>query len=197
MHVCGQWLYLPFYKDHVVALPLQWQAWINDAPARDGDNDGDDDGDDSGDKTKQNDWEDINNNDKDNGKDDDNNDEIGEDMANTIGPEHDFQSNSYLGSSSKTMQSSKTKRTRSKASTQIKRPPDLIMTFNNPFTNPSELEAIMRSSRQQPNWKAAEMEGESWEGTAEENMEKYKRIMNPPPVDWPKVISNLTGSGGD
>ena len=90
MHVCGRWLYLPFYKDHAVALPLQWQAWINDAPARDGDNDGDD----SGDETKRNDWEDINNNDKDDGNDDDNNDEIGEDMANTIGPEHDCQSNS-------------------------------------------------------------------------------------------------------
>lgn len=84
-----------------------------------------------------------------------------------------------------------------KTPAQNKRPKQATVTFSNPFTNPPELEAIMRSSREQPNWKAAEMEGESWEGTAEENVEKYQRIMNPPPVDWPKVIGDLTGTGGD
>jgi hypothetical protein len=41
------------------------------------------------------------------------------------------------------------------------------ITFQNPIANPSELKAIMRSARQQPNWTATEMEGETWEGTAQ------------------------------
>ena len=57
------------------------------------------------------------------------------------------------------------------------------ITFRNPMTNPSELEAIMCSAHQQPSWKAAVMEGESWEGTAEENTAKYLRIL--PPADGP------------
>ena len=56
------------------------------------------------------------------------------------------------------------------------------ITFRDPIANPSELEAVMRSARQQPNWKAAQIEGESWDGTAEENISKYQRIMHPPPV---------------
>jgi hypothetical protein len=51
------------------------------------------------------------------------------------------------------------------------------ITFTNPMTNPSELEAVIRSARQQPNWKAAVIEGESWEDTAEENIAKYRRVM--------------------
>jgi hypothetical protein len=54
------------------------------------------------------------------------------------------------------------------------------ITFTNPITNPSELEAVMRSARQEPNWKAAVIEGQSWEGTAEENIAKYRRVMPPP-----------------
>ena len=47
------------------------------------------------------------------------------------------------------------------------------ITFMNPMINPSELEAVLHSTLQQPNWKAAVIEGESWEGTAEENIVKY------------------------
>jgi hypothetical protein len=36
-----------------------------------------------------------------------------------------------------------------------------------------ELEAVLHFTCQQPNWKAAVIEGESWEGTAEENIVKY------------------------
>ena len=35
------------------------------------------------------------------------------------------------------------------------------ITLRDPIANPSELEAVMRSARQQPNWKAAQIEGES------------------------------------
>lgn len=32
MRVRGLWPYLPYYKDRLVNLPIQWQTWINDAP---------------------------------------------------------------------------------------------------------------------------------------------------------------------
>lgn len=57
------------------------------------------------------------------------------------------------------------------------------ITFRDPISNPAELEAVIRSSRQQPNWKAAQIEGQSWEGTAEANIKKFQRIMHPPPED--------------
>jgi hypothetical protein len=67
------------------------------------------------------------------------------------------------------------------------------ITFSNPIANPSELEAVMCSARQEPNWKAAQIEGESWEGTAEANILKYQKIMHPPPEDWSQLIHGLTG----
>lgn len=45
------------------------------------------------------------------------------------------------------------------------------------MANPSELEAIMRSARQQPTWKAAIIESQTWDGTAAENIAKYERAM--------------------
>jgi hypothetical protein len=47
------------------------------------------------------------------------------------------------------------------------------LTFTNPFANPAELESLKRSFAQQPNWKAAQLESVSWEGTADENIQKY------------------------
>jgi len=46
--------------------------------------------------------------------------------------------------------------------------------FTNPMTNPPKLEAVIHSAHQQPNWKAAVIEGESWEDTVEENIVKYR-----------------------
>jgi hypothetical protein len=40
------------------------------------------------------------------------------------------------------------------------------------MTHPSEVEEVMRSARQEPNWKTAVIEGESWEGTTEEKMSR-------------------------
>ena len=42
----------------------------------------------------------------------------------------------------------------------------------NPFTNPSALQALKESYAKKPNWKAAVMEGETWEGSADENAAK-------------------------
>jgi len=38
------------------------------------------------------------------------------------------------------------------------------------------IESILTATRQMPSWKACELEGTSWDGTAEENIEKYKRL---------------------
>jgi hypothetical protein len=43
---------------------------------------------------------------------------------------------------------------------------------SNPFTNPASLEALKKSFAKQPNWKAAVMEGTTWEGNAGENATK-------------------------
>ena len=51
-------------------------------------------------------------------------------------------------------------------------------TPTNPFANPADLEALKQSFTQQPNWKAAVVEGETWEGSAEENIAKWRAIMD-------------------
>jgi hypothetical protein len=52
-----------------------------------------------------------------------------------------------------------------------------FMTLTNPFANSVELDALKRSFAVQPNWKAAVIEGESWEGNAKDNTAKYRRLV--------------------
>jgi len=52
-------------------------------------------------------------------------------------------------------------------------------TATNPFSNPAELQVMKDSFAKQPNWKAAVIEGETWEGTAEENINKWQELMGP------------------
>jgi hypothetical protein len=40
---------------------------------------------------------------------------------------------------------------------------------------------MKRSFSQQPNWKAAVVEGETWEGTAEDNIEKWVKLVGGSP----------------
>ena len=47
---------------------------------------------------------------------------------------------------------------------------------SNPFTNPASLKALKKSFAKQPNWKAAVMEGTSWEGNADENAAKWRKL---------------------
>ena len=47
------------------------------------------------------------------------------------------------------------------------------LTFGNPFQDPELLESMRREWEQLPNWKSANIEGLTWEGTAEENARKY------------------------
>ena len=51
-------------------------------------------------------------------------------------------------------------------------------TPTNPFSNPTELQAMKDSFAKQPNWKSAVIEGETWEGTAEENVNKWRGLMS-------------------
>lgn len=53
-----------------------------------------------------------------------------------------------------------------------------MFTPTNPFANPTELQSLKDSFSKQPNWKAAVLEGETWEGTAEENVDKWKRLIS-------------------
>ena len=47
---------------------------------------------------------------------------------------------------------------------------------SNPFTNPASLEALKKSFAEQPNWKAAVREGTTWEGNADENAAKWRKL---------------------
>jgi hypothetical protein len=46
----------------------------------------------------------------------------------------------------------------------------------NPFTNPVSLKALKKSFAKQPNWKAAIKEGTTWEGNADENAAKWRKL---------------------
>ena len=47
---------------------------------------------------------------------------------------------------------------------------------SNPFKNPASLKALKESFAKQPNWKASVMEGTTWEGNADENAAKWRRL---------------------
>ena len=47
---------------------------------------------------------------------------------------------------------------------------------SNPFTNPASLKALKKSFAEQPNWKAAVREGTTWEGNADENAAKWRKL---------------------
>jgi hypothetical protein len=57
-----------------------------------------------------------------------------------------------------------------------KAPPRTLL-LTNPFENVAELETLKCDFAQQPNWKASLVEGESWEGTTDENIAKWHKIM--------------------
>jgi hypothetical protein len=46
----------------------------------------------------------------------------------------------------------------------------------NPFANPSTLKGLKESFEKQPNWKAAVIEGTTWEGNADENATKWRKL---------------------
>ena len=51
-----------------------------------------------------------------------------------------------------------------------------IFTPTNPFANPATLQALKDSFAEQLTWKAAVVEGNTWEGNADENATKWRRL---------------------
>jgi hypothetical protein len=49
--------------------------------------------------------------------------------------------------------------------------------LGNPFQDPELLESMHHQWQQLPNWKSANIEGLTWEGTAEENVRKYSDLV--------------------
>jgi hypothetical protein len=49
--------------------------------------------------------------------------------------------------------------------------------LGNPFQDPELLESMCHEWQQLPNWKSAQVEGLTWEGTAEENARKYTDLV--------------------
>ncbi|KAF5385962.1 hypothetical protein D9615_002648 [Tricholomella constricta] len=169
MRVRGRYPYGPEFADHPVNLPIQWQSWIDDMPGEDSKGSDGGDGEDGG-------------NDEDGGDD-----EEMEDMSLTIVLKHPCQQDGHDDTMDNSFQSN----------VQLSHQPQLLrhlqpfpqepatITLVDPIANPAELEAIICSARQQPNWRAAMIEGETWEGNANENIEKYNRLKFNPPADAP------------
>ena len=177
MRVRGLWPYLPYYADRPITLPIQWQEWI-DAPGGDGGDGGDGRGGGS---------------DGDGGAESED-DEMGSDLSLTTvlkTGQSGCDSNIIFRQQQQLPPIPLLLGSHARPVTSNKNPS--IITFRDPIANPSEFEAVMRSARQQPNWKAAQIEGESWEGTAEENISKYQKIMHPPPEDLSQLLHGLTG----
>ena len=150
MRVRGRW---PFRADRPISLPINWQVWI---PPNNDDDDPTDDGD-------------INDNPD--GADGGSNDAATRDTLpsamlrsppmftpNSVSDHNDDNSFSV--------------------NTATRQQPQTF-TPTNPFANPAELQAMKRSFAQQPNWKATVVEGETWEGNAEENIAKWRGLVGP------------------
>ncbi|KAF5386029.1 hypothetical protein D9615_002642 [Tricholomella constricta] len=164
MRVRGQYPYGPEFVDRPVNLPIQWQPWIDDIFGKDSGGSHSRDGG----KGRR-------------GQKKHTSDDEMEDMSLTVVSKHtgqqdghdDTQFNAQLSQQPEVL-------SHLQPSSQE---PATSITFMDPMANPAELEAIMCSARQQPNWRAAMIEGETWEGTAIENIEKYNRLN--PPADAP------------
>lgn len=155
MRVRGRW---PFRADRLISLPIQWQRWIHalaptGATAAD-DDDGDDDS--------------NNNNNEQHGS----LDPAGEDAAHNILPSAVMQMPPLIPDSGFNHQNEDT----SFPVNATTRQQPQTFTPTNLFANPAKLQAIKHSFSQEPNWKATVVEGETWEGTAEDNIEKWRGL---------------------
>jgi len=146
----------PFADDPTIQLPISWQSWIQLNPDDDG-NDDDDDHD----------------HDHDHDADNARNQVMGEGSTLISSMIHvpgaSLTPNTGQQSSGPSGVSSSDPNTRTTLGQTL--------TFTNPFANPAELESLKRSFAQQPNWKAAQLESVSWEGTTDENIQKYRGLM--------------------
>jgi HNH endonuclease len=159
----------PLCEDRPRTFPIQWQSWIPDNEWVDDDDvgsDGEGDGDDSHEGD---------------GDGDDSNEDDGDGHSNTGNNNgHLRRTNTVRNRQQAAVSSSSPQRLglRYDLSPKTPRNADLPKTIilTNPFANPSQLESLKRNFSQQPNWTASLIEGESWEGTAEENIMKWRNI---------------------
>ena len=202
----GRYPYQPNFADRLIKLPIPWQTWIINAPGGDDKNGGDSSsGGDGGDNGDDADGKDVATEENNKDEDKDAHNAMADDLSSTLvlkcpsqpgeqegNPSHNtadmnLRSNAHnssllLGHPQLVQHQHHIQDATSNTgpATLHKSEKPTMITFTNPMTNPSELQAVIRSARQQPNWKAAVIEGESWEGTAEENIMKYQRVMPPP-----------------
>jgi hypothetical protein len=157
----------PFAHDSRIPLPIGWQSWIGLAPDDDGgEDDGGDDGEDDGED----------------GGDEDN-------FFKTTHPDMERHSRlttsmihippSSQGYYTQSRGISPQQPDSGNASFEYLQanPPSKFLTLGDPFANPAEMKALKRSFVEQPNWKAAIKEGEKWEGSSQENTNKYQGII--------------------
>ncbi|KAF5383701.1 hypothetical protein D9615_003603 [Tricholomella constricta] len=160
MRVRGRYPYIPEFADRPIELPPRWQPWIEKDLSRGGSGDGD----------GGHNWASGGKDQDKDGKEDEGEWSGDDDLSATIllkpltrsgGKEsYDVAETDYQANAATSLHPI---------------PIPSTVTFKNPMTNTSELEGIMRHAHQQPSWKAAVIEGESWEGTAEENIAKKRR----------------------
>ncbi len=154
MRVRGYW---PLREDRGIPLPIPWVDWLTDDDDDDGDDrDRDDGGGDAGDG------------------DGDNGDGGGRGGRSGQGSRGGQVSHGRGGNGHNNETSGRLLRSRgpvpgSSASGKVFIP-------SNPFTNPASLKALKQSFVKQPNWKAAVMEGTTWEGNADENAAKWHKL---------------------
>jgi len=167
MRTRGRYAYEPEYVDRSIRVPAPWPTWIPDVP---GGNGGDSDEDDGDDITKEN--------EEDGGKDDDAmEDPDDHDLSSTVVlkrsiqpgesggdrnmADTDFQSNAHASSSvldrpryhHTDFPISIPTNTGGVGNLRERKKPKTVM-ITNPMANPSVFDEIIRSSRQEPNWKA-------------------------------------------
>jgi hypothetical protein len=209
MRVRGRYAYKPHFADRPIESPITWQRWITDAPGGgSGDGGGGGDGD-PGSGYESDRSIDYGMGDSEGARDTGISDlsktvvlkrpnRAGEREGDTNTADLDFQSNAHT-SRFRPLQFVRHQYRHSSIPNPVSVHPDqdpttadadtacnlhenkqpTTIVFRDPIANPSELEALMHSARQQTNWKATVIEGESWEGNAEENTAKYQRVMPP------------------
>jgi hypothetical protein len=194
MRVRGRYPYAQ-YGDRAIALPIQWQSWITDAPGAN--SGGGENGVDSRGKGGEGDEGGHNSDMKvDNlsqttlasrtGQSGDKDGYNNQPNAHTSFSRSTLVQHHHVGPTVTTTTTAPTNTTTTtKTTTTISSSAHEAntITFRNPMQNPAELERIMRDAHQQPSWKASVIEGESWKGTTQENVNKYLQLL--PPADEP------------
>jgi hypothetical protein len=158
--------HFPLGEDRPLRLPIQWQAWMPEAGSNNGN------GSDDGGEDDDHDDDHTDGNIRD-GYADDNHPRRGGTVRGRQGVMSDIHHSLPSGSSPQCSGLRYDISPKAPRST----PPPKFLIFTNPFANVVELEALKRDFAQQPNWKASLVEGESWEGTTEENIAKYQKLV--------------------